>query len=212
MIGIKILEERKSKHNGDIKVVRSLGLGTYIQAGGITQSGGIVKEFWKKTLRKVRSEKLKVKSCLILGLGGGTVAKLVRKYWPETKITGVDIDPEMVDLGRKYLGLDSSRVKIKIQDAFDFCTSTYQLVPNVYDLILVDLYVGDKIPKEFESKRFRRLVHGLLTDSGIAVFNRLYFDRKRPEAIKFGNKLEKIFEKVDWFYPQANLMFLCYNK
>ena len=31
----------------------------------------------------------------------------------------------------------------------------------------------------------------------------------RTEAVKFGNKLEKIFSKVDWFYPQANLMFIC---
>jgi spermidine synthase len=200
--GTKVLEERKSPFNGKIQVVRSLGFGIYIQAGGITQSGGVVEEIWRQTLKKVKSEKLKIKSCLILGLGGGSAAKLIRKYWPKAEITGVDIDPAMVELGKKYLGLDKAKVKIIIRNAYKFDKGHY-------DLILIDLYRGDKFPKKFESERFRSLVHGLLADFGVAIFNRLYYGDKRPEAMKFGEKLEKVFPKVDYFYPQANMMFFC---
>ena len=42
MLGIKILEERESKYNGHLRVVKTLGMGIYIQADGLTQSGGIV--------------------------------------------------------------------------------------------------------------------------------------------------------------------------
>jgi hypothetical protein len=49
MLGTRILEERKSKFNGDINVVRSLGFGTYIQVNNLTQSGGVVEEIWKET-------------------------------------------------------------------------------------------------------------------------------------------------------------------
>src|SRR3989338_7700264 len=104
-------------------------MGTYIQAGGLTQSGGIVEIIWKKTLKKVKSEEGKVKSALILGLGGGTVAKLIRKNWPEAKITGVDIDPVMIELGKKYLHLDESQVKIKIQDAT-------KVIPGKFNLLV----------------------------------------------------------------------------
>ena len=208
MFGIKVLEERKSEYNGDIKVVRSLGYGTYIQVEGLTQSGGIVESIWKSTLKRIAySQKRIVKNCLILGLGGGSAAKLVRKYWPDCKITGVDIDPVMAELGKKYLGLGQIRMEIEICDALTYPLSTVRC-----DLVIVDLYCGDEFPKKFESKRFRSLVHGLLTDSGVAVFNRLYYGEKRKEAVKFGNKLEKIFKNVEWFYPQANLMLLCYNK
>lgn len=200
MLGIKVLEERKSKFNGDIKVVRSLGFGTYIQVNGLTQSGGIVETFWNETLRKLRKEKLN--NILILGLGGGTVAKLIRKYWPKSEIIGVEIDPVMVELGTRYLALDTSKTKIIIQDAFDYC-----LMPNVYDLVIVDLYAGDEFPKKFEQEEFLKR----LTKNKLVIFNRLYFREKRKEAVKFGNKLEKIFRKVEWFYPQANLMFFCYN-
>ena len=118
MLGNKILETTKSSFNKDIKVVSTFGVGTYIQAGGITQSGGVVKTIWKTALKNIGKEK--VKSCLILGLGGGTVAGLVRKKYPLAKITGVEIDPVMVALGKKYLGLERHGVDIKIADAIDY--------------------------------------------------------------------------------------------
>lgn len=223
MLGIKILEERKSKFNDDIKVVRSLGYGTYIQVNNLTQSGGIVEEFWNETLRKIKKEK--INKILILGLGGGTVAKLVKKYWPQSKITGVEIDPIMVELGKKYLEL--ANTKVVISDACEFITA-FKKTPNsklgnelnadmsstadvikknkeIFDLVIVDLYVGDEFPKKFEEDKFLKL----LTKNELVIFNRLYFGEKRKEAVKFGNKLEKLFKKVDWFYPQANIMFLC---
>jgi spermidine synthase len=209
MLGTKILEERESKYNGHLKVSRSLGFGTYIQAEGLTQSGGIVETIWKSTIKKVKSNKQslpsdgksKVKNCLILGLGGGTVAKLIKKNWPGAKIIGIDIDPLMVELGRKYLGLGQVNVETKIQDADDFDEKA--------DLIIVDLYNGDEFPEKFVTEKFLNKVKSSLTVQGVAVFNRTYYGDKRPETVKFGNKLQKIFSKVEWFYPEANLMLIC---
>jgi spermidine synthase len=209
MLGTKILEEKESKYNGKLRVVRTFGMGTYLQAGGLTQSGGIVETIWKQTLRRVKSEEQDIKSCLILGLGGGTVAKLVRRKWPEANITGVDIDSAIVELGKKYLGLDQVNVDIKIQDAFDHFSNHQSLTINYYDLIIIDLYQGDKFPDKFETGKYIDIVKSHLSENGLAVFNRLYYGEKRPQAVKFGRKLEKIFTKVDWFYPEANLMFLC---
>lgn len=208
--GIKVLEELTSPFNGRIRVVRSLGLGTYIQVEGLTQSGGVVYEVWRSTLRKVKNWKLKIENCLILGLGGGSTAKLVRKFWPSAKITGVDIDPTMVELGNKYLGLDEVQVQVQVQDAQDYLlTINHQPLIIKYDLILVDMYKGDEFPKKFESEVFLELVLEHLAAGGVAVFNRLYYGEKRPDAVRFGKKLEKVFGKVDYVYPEANLMFLC---
>jgi spermidine synthase len=209
MLGIKVLEEKESKYNGHLKVSRSLGLGTYIQAEGLTQSGGIVEAIWKQTITKVNRSPFTVHRSLILGLGGGTVAKLIKKNWPEAKIIGVDIDPIMVEIGKKYLDLDQAKVDIKITDALKFLTVHRSLFTDHFDLIIVDLYQGDKFPEKFETENYIHLVRSLLSRSGIAVFNRLYYGEKRPQAVKFGNKLKKIFSNVEWFYPEANLMFLC---
>jgi len=199
----KILEERKSKFNGDVRVVKTLGMGTYIQANGLTQSGGIVSTMWQSTLSKIRN-------VLILGLGGGTVAKLIRKNWPQAEITGIDIDPIMVELGKKYLDLDKLGVQVTVRDASNL--SNLPNHPNQkYDLIIVDLYNGDKFPKKFETDNYIHLVSSLLARSGVAVFNRLYYKEKKIEAEEFGKKLNKVFKNVESFRPVSNIMYICTN-
>lgn len=206
MFGTKILEERSSKFNKNIRVVRSLGFGNYIQVNGLTQSGGVVEQIWKSTLKKIDNiskawpNKNLVNNILILGLGGGTLAKLLRKKYPNTKITGVEIDEVMIELGKKYLDLGKYNVDIKIEDA-----KTFQL--KKYDLVIVDMYTGDNFPKEFESELFLKKLSKFPT----VVINRLYYGDKRPDTVRFGNKLEKVFKKVFWHYPVANLMFICSN-
>jgi len=207
MFATKILEERKSKFNGNLRVLRTFGMGTYIQAEGLTQSGGIVETIWKQTIKQVKKVKPIVGNCLILGFGGGTVAKLLSKYWLGSSIRGIDIDPIIVELGEKYLGVDKKDVAIKIGDAMKELKGSSEK----YDLIIVDLYNGDNYPEVFETDSFINLTKHHLTYDGTIIFNRLYYGDKRPRAVKFGNKLKKSFSEVTWFYPEANLMFLCSN-
>ena len=194
MFGTKILEERTSKYNGNLKVVKTFGMGTYIQVNGLTQSGGIVEQIWRATLNKLGNEEME--NCLILGLGGGTLAKLLRKKYPDAKITGVEIDPMMIELGKKYLRLDDFNIDIKIQDANKFKLKGY-------DLVIIDTYLGDK---------YVDLLDDDLLESKIVIFNRLFYGDKKEEALKFGKKLERLFNKVDVYYPTANLMYICYNR
>lgn len=209
MFGTKILEERKSEYNGQLVVAKSLGYGTYIQSGGLTQSGGIVKTIWRQTLRFIGHQSLTINHCLVLGLGGGTVAKLIRKKWPKAKITGIEIDPIMIELGKKYFDLNKGGVKIEIGDAFEYINHQSSIINNRFDLIIVDLYNGDKFPEKFETSEFLKKIKSSLSSDGTVVFNRLYYGDKRPEAVKFGNKFKDIFGKVEWFYPEANLMLIC---
>lgn len=196
MFGTKVLEESESKYNGQLRVLKTLGLGIYIQANGLTQSGGIVEKFWNQTMRKIHNSKLEVGNCLILGLGGGTVARLIKKYWPKAKITGVDIDPVMVKLGKKYL--DLSGVKIIVSDAYDFPQEDY-------DLVLVDLYNGDKFPEKFEARYFLNKLKGY----PMVVFNRLYYGENKIKAGKFGEKLKRFFGDVEIYRPEVNVMYIC---
>ncbi|KKQ36566.1 MAG: hypothetical protein US53_C0047G0008 [Candidatus Woesebacteria bacterium GW2011_GWA1_37_7] len=212
LTGSWTVDEVESKVSGKITVIKSFAFGTYLSAGNLTQSGGVVYDVWRSTLKKVKGKRQEIKDCLILGLGGGSAAKLVRKFWTEAKIIGVDLDPVMIDLGKKYLGLDKLGVDIKIGDAVDFVKKSQIQNPESklkYDLILVDLYVGDEFPEKFETEVFLKLILKLLTDGGIVVFNRLYYGEKRSQAMRFLKTLEKVYKKVDVVYPEANIMFVC---
>jgi spermidine synthase len=216
-MGTKIVEKVVSPINGEMLVIKSLAFGTYIQVDGLTQSGGVVSDVWRTTLKKVKGshftkvsrdkKRQEVERCLILGFGGGSAAKLVRKFWPEAEITGVDVDPIIVELGKKYLKFGDEKVKVEIGDAEKVLT--YNLKPNTYNLILVDMYVGHNVPLKFETDKFIKLVKSKLSQKGIAVFNRLYYGEKRPLAMKFMEKLENNFKEVYPVYPEANVMFVC---
>lgn len=203
--GTKVLEERKSKFNGKISAIQSFAWGKYIQVDGLTQSGGVVTGVWKSTLKYLKKKRSDVGRVLILGLGGGSVAVLIDQLFNYLNITGVDIDPIMIELGRKYLGLDRIDVKTEISDAENFLKSD----DTLYDLIIVDTYQGDKFPEKFTSDKFLKEVKKHLAKDGISIFNRLYFDEKRKIAQKFGEKLQTMFTKVEYFFPEANLMFIC---
>lgn len=200
-----ILEELTSPFNGKLTVMRDLAWGTYIRAGGLTQSGGIVTDVWKRTITQISNSKFLASNVLIFGLGGGSVASLVRKYWPDSQIKGVDIDPFMVDLGKKYLGLGKLNIDIVIEDASDFVKKE----KGKYDLVCIDMYKGENVPKEFEEVEFIGKVRNMLDEEGIAVFNRLYGPNDRPKSMEMGRKLETVFNKVEYIYPQANVMFIC---
>ncbi|MEK7112064.1 MAG: hypothetical protein AAB875_01940, partial [Patescibacteria group bacterium] len=162
-------------------------------------------EVWGDALREIKLRKEQVRNCLILGLGGGSAAMKVKDFWPEAEITGVDVDPVMVDLGKKYLGLNG--VNSVIENAWDFVIKARRASLK-YNLILIDTYLGSRYPKELERDDFLLRIRGLLSEGGLAVFNRLYYGEKRREAVKFGGKLDMIFTKVERFYPQANLMLI----
>ncbi len=207
LTGTKILEEVVSPINGKLTVVKDFAWGIHIMAGGLTQSGGIAATIWQTTLKHLKRKQV-VNNSLILGLGGGSIAKLIRKNWQNAVITGVDIDRTIVELGRKYMKLDSYGVDIIIDDTQSFIKN---LKPNYkkYDLICIDMYIGDNFPKKFTKKAFLSSVKKMLTPNGVAVFNRLYYGDKRREAVRFGADLEKIFEDVYVLAPQANILFLC---
>ena len=200
----QVLETRRSKFNGEITVRRSWGLGTYIEVGGLTQSGWILEKIWGQALKEITNHKSQITNVLVLGLGGGSVVKPIRKYWPRAKITGVDIDPVMVKLGQKYLKLDKS-VQVIISDA-----SSYMLHATCYDLVIVDLYQGKKFPKQFETDNYIHLLRSNLLRSGVVVINRVWNKRDHGLLIvDFKKKLEKHFKKVEVVYPMANVMFVC---
>ena len=206
--GVVTLEEADSPINGKISVVKSLGFGTYLQVGNLTQSGGVVSGIWKKTLLKIKTLINEPQNILILGLGGGSCAKISRKLWPYSIITGVDFDKMIVELGVKYLDLGKDSAEIVVSDAFEFVEKAVRN-KNVYDLITVDLFVGQEFPVIFEGDDFLKNVKSILSDGGIAVFNRLFFNEKRSQSMNFGEKLEKYFSKVEYFYPEANVMMIC---
>lgn len=208
----KIVEEVDSPVNGKIQVVKDLS-GARIIAGGVSQSGWLVKSVWNKALKKVTSNKKQVARVLILGLGGGSAAEVVAKYWPGAEIIGVDIDPEMVRLGKKYLQLGKvSNLGTVIADAEGFLASRTKRNEQKFDLVLIDLFNGSKIPAKFYTDSFIKLTKSVLSPGGVVAFNHLYSHYEKETVLKLQKKLRKNFVTVTSVLPEANIVFICFSK
>jgi len=195
----------KSKINGEIVVKEQLGDYT-LHVQGLIQSGGIIKGIWKKPLRFAQG-KLSVSNCLILGLGGGTVVQLIKNRWPEAKIIGVEIDPEIIKIGRKFFGLgEIKNLEIIKANAFKWVDSHFNDLnhQSKFDLIIIDLYLGKEFPKEVESEEFLKNLKKLLAKKGLVIFNWL----KGKSEKQFEEKVKKIFPAIERIETPTNLFFV----
>lgn len=194
----KLITKVYSPINGEISVVEQWGT-RKIVVSNLTQSGPLAEKVWSIGLQHVNMLTCYdpgIRNILILGLGGGSLAKLINKYFPKAKTIGVEIDPIMIDLGKKYLDLDKVKnLKIIINDATAYLPSAVRHKLK-FDIIFVDLYIGDKVPKNCQIGIFLKNLKKILNENGMIIFNRLYFKNHIFEAKNFLDKLKKIFNDV----------------
>jgi spermidine synthase len=123
---------------------------------------------------------------LILGLGGGSAARIVRALAPSARITGVEFDPEVVRAARRWFDLDRLGVEVIEGDARHFLERTRKR----FNLIVEDVFVGNRrtvhkpdwLPSPGLTLATRRLTPG-----GILVSNAL------DEAASVGREMRRLF-------------------
>ena len=131
-------------------------------------------------------------SILLLGLAGGTVARQLRHLLPDVRLSAVEIDPDVVELGEKYMELGDIEIDVSIGDAYRFLHHSTDL----YDVIADDVYVAglDDVERpQLAWSTWLDLVENRLTPNGIAVANfvtgdhhdPIYNDAKRHFASRF---------------------------
>lgn len=205
----EIIDRFNSPINGEILIYEDLFGKHSMRIGGVSQSGGIVDQIWKRAVEELQRRKdAKFQKILIMGLGAGGSADLVSKKCPEAKVVGVEIDPTVIEVGKKYFDLgEIKNLKIVIVDAFTL--TSYKLIPTSFDLILVDLYLGKQFPKKAESEDFIANLKNILPDKGIIVFNRFYWREYKKQARDFEEKLKQFFPKVWTKKTVSNLLIFC---
>ncbi|MDQ3693665.1 MAG: fused MFS/spermidine synthase [Chloroflexota bacterium] len=109
-----------------------------------------------------------VENALLIGLAGGTVARQLTAAYGPIPIDGVEIDPEIAEVGNRFFGLDElANVNVIVADGrYALKTSDQR-----YDLIGIDAYRQPYIPFQLTSREFFREVGDHLTSDGVAVVN-----------------------------------------
>jgi spermidine synthase len=112
------------------------------------------------------------KRILLIGIGGGTMPRHFIRYYNDTTIDAVDVDPLVVDVARRYFGLpDDPRLRIHIADGRQFLKRSNEK----WDLIVIDAYTtnryGDTIPAHLTTREFFREAASHLSPGGVFHFH-----------------------------------------
>lgn len=108
-----------------------------------------------------------VENALLIGLAGGTAARELSEAYPSIEITGVELDPAIVDVGRKYFDLARPNLDIVTEDGRYFLRTS----DASYDLIGIDAYRQPYIPFHLTTREFFMEINDHLRPDGVAVVN-----------------------------------------
>ncbi|WP_223849709.1 spermidine synthase [Bifidobacterium vespertilionis] len=105
-------------------------------------------------------------SALILGMGTGTYARQLRRYYPGMEVTGVEIDSKITALAGEYFDQPAD-IPVTTYDGRAWLAADR----NTYDVIMVDAYQDITIPFQMSSTEFFKLVRRHLNPGGVMVVN-----------------------------------------
>ena len=203
----KIIETRESSVNGKITVSKLFGSYS-IHAGGFTQSGGLVRSIWRKAVKTLANNGGSRKDILILGLGAGSAAKEIAGIWPEARMIGVELDPLMIELGKRYFALQKiPQLTIVKGDAFHWVFHRTKSWRSRFDCILCDLYVGGEVPQKSMQGPFLTALRELLINNGVLLVNHLIKQGEKGQVNLLEVKLSSVFAHVERIPTPANIVF-----
>jgi spermidine synthase len=133
-----------------------------------------------------------VESLLMIGLAAGTVAHQYTAAYGPIPIDGVEIDPEIVEIGREYFNMNEPNLNVIVADGRYYLEET----DNRYDVIGIDAYRQPYIPFHLTTKEFFQAVQEHLHDDGVAIVNagRTSEDFRLVEVI--AATMDAVFDEV----------------
>ncbi len=120
-----------------------------------------------------------LRDVLIVGLGSGTAAKQISQAYGPLPIDGVEIDPAIVGLGRRYFDMTEPNLRVHVTDGRAFLGSCGQQ----YDWVVIDAYQGSDIPFHLITREFFQQVRESMRPDGVVAVNIAWWDPDAPELL-----------------------------
>ena len=135
------------------------------------------------------------RSLSMIGYAGGTVGRAYGTYWPSVNVLGIELDPLVTDVGRRYFGLaDNPRVRVATADGRVYLEQHH----TRYDAVFLDAFRQPYIPFYLTTQEFWGLARDRLDAGGMVMANvgRIPNDAGLPDAIAgtMATRFASVFE------------------
>lgn len=151
------------------------------------------------------------KKVLVLGLGLASIPILLDQQRPgEWEITAVEIDEEVCDLAHIYgYPRVSSDIETIVADA--------AIYPHVchdsYDMICVDIFVGDRTPDDFTTAEYLESLKRILNPDGLIIYNTLAYTEEQRQTSDdfFLSTFRDVYPTAQSIYAHRNNMLISHG-
>lgn len=139
------------------------------------------------------------RDALLIGLGAGSLAKFIYHQLPATRITAVEIDPQVERVARLHFGLpdDPRRLRVLIADGADYMLQG----DSRHDCILVDGFDGQGRAGALDTLPFYEACRARLSESGLLAVNLLGRDRGFAASVE---RISQAFTGRSLVFPSCD--------
>ena len=109
----------------------------------------------------------RVQRLAIVGLAGGSIARLYTELYGPLPIDGVEIDPKIAQVGRDYFGMTQPNLNVIVGDGRAALANS----PYRYDVIALDAFRVPYIPWHLTTREFMQELREHLTPGGVIAIN-----------------------------------------
>lgn len=110
-------------------------------------------------------------NCLMVGLGGGSLAKFLWYHFPDCQLDVVEKNPEMETIAQNFFHLPTDdRLKIHCDDGGHYIEKNHT-TKKQYDLLLIDAFDHVGMATSVYSKRFFEQIKAFMTQKSILALN-----------------------------------------
>lgn len=130
---------------------------------------------------------------LMVGLGGGSMLKFCYRHLPDTRITVLELDADVIALRDQFMiPPDDARLQIIHADAALYMESA----PQDIDVLLLDGFGAEGLPSELCSAHFYAICRQALNPRGVLVVNIIDRDMQLPFCMQYLHA--EFEERVCW--------------
>ena len=106
---------------------------------------------------------------LVIGLAAGTAPNLYTQIYGPLDIVGVELDPQIIEVGRRYFDMNLPNLTAVAADGRRWLLD--QPADEIFDIVLVDAYRPPYIPFHLSTVEFFQLARRHMSEQGILMIN-----------------------------------------
>jgi spermidine synthase len=175
-----VVERRTSTISGELEVWYQNGK-YVLHSPDANYSYDTLHRLFQRAFKKLEVKRRNPQTALILGFGAGSIATILcEELRLSPRLTGVEIDQEVIALGRKYFSLDRFyNLELHCADAAEFIASCRAQ----FDLVVSDVFVDKQLPASVRRLSYLTNLVRITKSNGLGMINFIAETRQQRKEL-----------------------------